>query len=190
MQTTVMKRTVRTQVESPGGTPGPWTRGWVGGQGWTDGVTTAVPAGLQGCFRQILPTAWVFPALLSYQCQIQVQLLACPALWPRTQRQQHLTSDSYPASLPVALPSERGLFSVARSPHCPSPAPGCRTHGCTLSFCPMSLTIPLWCPGERTNVDIQPALSELLPALDPDPPTLSLICLQLALENDRLPSLC
>lgn len=55
---------------------------------------------------------------------------------------------------------------------------------------PLSLTIPLWCPGEQTSADIQPALSELLPAQDPDPPTLSLICLQLTLENDRLPSFC
>ena len=36
----------------------------------------------------------------------------------------------------------------------------------------------------------QTALSELFPALDPDPPTLSLICLQLSIENDRLPSFC
>ena len=40
-------------------------------------------------------------------------------------------------------------------------------------------------PG-RTRA--QTAQSELFPALGPDPPTLSLLCLQLALENDRLPS--
>lgn len=53
---------------------------------------------------------------------------------------------------------------------------------------PQHPTVASW--GERTNVDIQPALSELFPALDPDPPTLSLLCLQLTLENDRLPSFC
>lgn len=51
------------------------------------------------------------------------------------------------------------------------------------------ITHPLWNPREKTNSDTLPAVSELLPVLDPSPPTLTLIWLHFTLENDRLLSL-
>lgn len=56
-------------------------------------------------------------------------------------------------------------------------------------FYSVPITHPLWNPREKTNSDTQPALSELFPALDSIPPTLTLSWLQFTQENDRLLSL-
>lgn len=40
-------------------------------------------------------------------------------------------------------------------------------------FHSIPITHPLWNHGDKANLDTQPALSELFPALDPNPPTLT-----------------
>lgn len=141
--------------------------------------------------------AWIFPALLSYSCQIQVHFLTYSLMaWNTTSGlwvsiASHILPISPAASSCCSgLVSKDYLLSLADGlTSTPLATPGAR-HMDTVSHSvphPSPSTEMSW--GE-TNGDIQPALSELFPALDPDPPTLSLICLQLALENDRLPSFC
>lgn len=131
-----------------------------------------------------------------FSCPSQLPLskpdasVTCPAVWPGTHQppltfrlihsQPTCCSGLVSRHCSLWLTAPTGLAMLpgaghtdALSPSVPHPSP---------SHCGV--------PGEQTNADIQPALSELLPALDPNPPTLSLICLQFALENDRLPSFC
>lgn len=95
-------------------------------------------------------------------------------------------SYSHAARALLLWPHKQGLVSSGQ-PYAPSPSRAGAGH---MRGLPHSAPRPIspWHCAVLGRARTQTAQSELFSALDPDPPTLSLLCLQPALENDRLPS--
>jgi hypothetical protein len=95
-----------------------------------------------------------------------------------------------PASSPVSTSTlQEGLAVSASAPRPPHQSLLNLVLTTRLHSDSVPITHPSWNPREKTNSDTQPALSELFPASDPIPPTLTLSWLHFTLENDRLLSL-
>lgn len=160
MPTTATKRTVRTQVGSPRIPTEPSSWDWRRGQGVGRGGFLLASHFVLELLKLDFPMLGIF---LSFPLTT-VQRKCMMALWPETVSQaQSCQCYSCPNShMPRACLQLAALCLLVTHTQY-------QARRAALVLCPMSLTMPPPCPGEKMNVDAQPALSVLFPALGPGP---------------------